>query len=264
MKKLISLILCVALCFTLGAAVFADPVTTAPDTTNPGTTNPDTTKPADKDFKDVPADYKHYEEIMYVNGEGLMLGFKDGTFRPTAGMTRAQLANVVYRMEKDATTDVSKLPEVKFDDADTIHADYMEAVKFCVANELMLGYKDNTFRPNEVLTRAQFVTVFCRMNDGKATSDDAVKGFTDADAIAKDYVDAVNWAVENKLVQGYEDNSFQPNAPLTRQIFCVILYRHNADPITTPITTPITSPVTSPAGDPITSTVKEPVTEPVA
>ncbi|MGM9574888.1 MAG: S-layer homology domain-containing protein [Oscillospiraceae bacterium] len=291
MKKIVSIILCVALCFTLGTAVFAEPTTTpgtttpgtttpsttTPGTTTPGTTTPGTTKPADNGFADVPADYVHYDEIMYVNGEGWMLGFRNNTFRPTAGMTRAMLANVVYRMMNG---DASGLADVDFIDADTIHADYMDGVKYCVANKLMLGYRDDTFRPNEVLTRAQFVTVLCRMNDGKATSDDAAKVFKDFDTIAKDYIDAVNWAVENKLVQGYDDGNFLPNAPLTRQIFCVLLYRVNVEPITTPVTspvtssttdpstsvvtTPVTTPVTSSTTDPSTSTVTEPVTEPAA
>ncbi|MGN1102888.1 MAG: S-layer homology domain-containing protein, partial [Huintestinicola sp.] len=173
MKKIISLILCVALCFALGTAVFADPSTTTPSTTTPSTTTPSTTtpsttdpgttKPADKGFTDVPADYRAYDEIMYVNGEGWMLGFRDGTFRPAAFMTRAMLANVIYRMQGG---DASKLDDVTFTDASDIHADYMDGVKYCAANKLMVGYEDNTFRPNETLTRAQFVTVLYRAQQG--------------------------------------------------------------------------------------------------
>ena len=259
MKKIISLILCVALCFALGTAVFAEPSTTTPSTTTPSTTpgttpstTPDTT-PDEKGFPDVPVGYKHYDEIMYVNGEGWMIGFRDGTLRPENTMTRAMLANVIYRMMDG---DASNLPDVDFDDAADIHADYMDGVKYCVANKLMLGYEDKTFRPDEPLTRAQFVTVLCRMEQGKAVSADAVSVFDDADSIADAYLDAVNWAVENNLVQGYEDKTFRPNAPLTRQIFCVLLYRLNVEPITTPSTTPSTTPNT----DPATTTVTDPVT----
>ena len=48
MKKIVSLILCVALCFTLGIAVFAEPITTpsTPPSTTPNT-DPATTTVTD-------------------------------------------------------------------------------------------------------------------------------------------------------------------------------------------------------------------------
>lgn len=253
MKKLVSVILCVALCFTLGVAVFADAPATTPDTTKPITT------PTDKGFKDVPADYKHYTEIMYVKDAGLMFGFRDNTFRPTATMTRAMLANVIRNMENG---DASKLPEVKFDDVADIHPDYMDGIKYCFANKLMFGFKDNTFRPNEPLTRAQFVTVLYRLENNVETTGAAVDtkelNFPDADAIAEDYLVAVKWAVEKGIVFGYEDGTLRPDAPLTRQAFSLIMYRLDKDPITSnPGTTdpstsnPSTTPVTSPVVDPV-------------
>lgn len=250
MKKLVSVILCVALCFTLGVAVFADAPATTPDTTKPSTT------PADKDFKDVPADYKHYTEIMYVKDAGLMFGFRDNTFRPTATMTRAMLANVIRNMENG---DASKLPEVKFDDVADIHPDYMDGIKYCFANKLMFGFQDNTFRPNEPLTRAQFVTVLYRLENNVETTGAAVDtkelNFPDADAIAEDYLVAVKWAADKGIIKGYEDGTLRPNAPLTRQTFSIIMYRLNNEPITS-------NPITS--GDPITSAPETtPVTDPV-
>lgn len=261
MKKIISLILCVALCFALGTAVFAEPTTT------PSTT-PGTTKPADKGLADVPADYRAYDEIMYVNGEGWMIGFRDGTFRPAAFMTRAMLANVIYRMQGG---DASKLDDVTFTDASDIHADYMDGVKYCAANKLMIGFEDNTFRPNDTLTRAQFVTVLYRAQQGSVNSAAAAGMFADADSIADAYVDAVCWAVERGLLLGYSDNTFRPNEPLTRESFCVILYRLYVEPVTSPITTPDTTPnttpdttpATTPATTPSTTTVTDPVTTPV-
>lgn len=255
MKKIVSLILCVALCFTLGVAVFAEPATTGPVTTDPITTNPNP-GPDDKGFKDVPEDYRAYKEIMYINGEGWMLGFKDNTFRPANTMTRAMLANVLYRMEKG---DASEAPAVEFKDADTIHADYMDGVKYCVAEKLMLGYKDNTFRPDEPLTRAQFVTVLFRLENGTAPVLNPADKFDDVGEIAKDYIAAVNWAIDKGLIQGYDNNTFRPNAPLTRESFCVIMYRLYESPLTTNPVTPGPTTGSNPETTPV-----DPVTTPVA
>lgn len=261
MKKLVSVILCVALCFTLGVAVFAEPATTPgttnPSTTNPSTTDPSTTDPAKQVFKDVPTDYYAFKEIMYVYGEGWMVGYGGDIFGAKDKLTRAQFALITYRMVNGDKTDTSKLPDLKFNDAEDIKADFVDAVKFCVENKLMVGYGDN-FGPNDPLTRAQFVTVLARMENGKPTNNNAVSIFKDADAIAAPHLDAMNWAVENGLVQGYTNGNFGPNDPLTRQSFCVILYRLNNTPTTTdPVTSnpsttqPGTTPVTSPVVDPV-------------
>ena len=42
------------------------------------------------------------------------------------------------------------------------------------------------------------------------------------------YADAVNWAAENGIVNGYEDGTFRPDAPLTREQMAAFLYNYAA------------------------------------
>lgn len=51
-------------------------------------------------FADVPSDYWAAEAIRYVKENGLMIGSGDGTFKPNEVVTRAQLAEVLYRLSK--------------------------------------------------------------------------------------------------------------------------------------------------------------------
>lgn len=48
-------------------------------------------------FSDVPADAWYAEPLEWAVGAGLIAGFEDGTFRPDAPVTRAQLVSILYR-----------------------------------------------------------------------------------------------------------------------------------------------------------------------
>lgn len=48
-------------------------------------------------FSDVPADAWYAEPLEWAVSAGLIAGFDDGTFRPGAPLTRAQLVSILYR-----------------------------------------------------------------------------------------------------------------------------------------------------------------------
>ena len=84
------------------------------------------------------------------------------------------------------------------------------------------GYEDGTMRPNQTITRAEYVKVvnnFFGFKDGKTD-----KKFSDIsdDAWYAKYVYA---AVAQGYISGYEDNTFRPSKPITRQEATVILSR---------------------------------------
>jgi len=51
------------------------------------------------EYKDVPKDKWYYEEVDWVSNEGLMTGYKDGTFRPDEPITRAEVAQILYNLK---------------------------------------------------------------------------------------------------------------------------------------------------------------------
>ncbi|MGB4608637.1 MAG: S-layer homology domain-containing protein, partial [Sedimentibacter sp.] len=80
-----------------------------------------------------------------------------------------------------------------------------------------MGYakgSDGLFRPDDKISRAEFVSLLIRVLG--ISNQDAVLKFTDVkpgDWFAKD----VALAAEKGYVKGYEDGSFKPNSPITRQ-----------------------------------------------
>ncbi|WP_435922131.1 S-layer homology domain-containing protein [Paenibacillus sp. DYY-L-2] len=87
---------------------------------------------------------------------------------------------------------------------------------------IMEGYGDGTFKPDRMMTRAEFITVVSRLLglNGKA----AKSVYTDV-AEGAWYSRYVNGMVEAGIVSGFEDGTFRPEQKMTREQVWVILYR---------------------------------------
>ena len=74
------------------------------------------------------------------------------------------------------------------------------------------GYTDGTFRPDNPITRAEFVTMI--MQNKTLTEFDKIP-FTDvkSDLWSAKYIYS---AYKTKYIDGYEDNTFKPDNPITR------------------------------------------------
>ncbi|NGM82318.1 S-layer homology domain-containing protein [Paenibacillus sp. 7124] len=82
----------------------------------------------------------------------------------------------------------------------------------------LTGYPDGTFKPNKVITRAEFVAVVNRLFSFKDT---ATVTFTDVKTTNWAYSEVAK-AVKAGYINGYSNNTFHPNNPITRQEAAVI------------------------------------------
>ena len=103
---------------------------------------------------------------------------------------------------------------------------FYEAVQFVYENGLMDGVAGNLFVPNATLNRAMAVTILYRL-EGSPDLDGENLGypFADVDGDAW-YGDAVYWARCNGIVDGVENNHFDPTGSLTREQMATVLYRY--------------------------------------
>lgn len=99
---------------------------------------------------------------------------------------------------------------------------YAEGVAAMRENGLMQGVGSNRFDPEGVFTRAQLATVLYRMAGTPAvTGEDS---FTDTEP-GQWYSDAVLWASQNQVVNGYGGGRFGTNDPTTQEQLAVMLWR---------------------------------------
>ena len=83
--------------------------------------------------------------------------------------------------------------------------------------------RQGMFSPNTNLDRAMIAQVLYNMEDTPAVSGDS--GFSDVDSNDW-YSDAVTWASDNGIMDGYEGSQFGPVDDVTREQVAVVLYRY--------------------------------------
>lgn len=120
--------------------------------------------------------------------------------------------------EKDA----DPVPEISFQDVPS-DAWYAEYVTYLTEKSIVSGKTENTFAPNDFVTRAEFVKIIAGVAGADVTSA-AGSSFSDVDAGAW-YAPYVAWAAENGIVTGSGDK-FNPNSRITRQDMAVIIDRY--------------------------------------
>ena len=177
-----------------------------------------------KTFSDI--DNSGYREgIEKAAAKGIINGYADGTFKPDAQVTRAQFITMLYRVAGSPEVEIPEGKteiELGFTDADTISDEYKTAVAWGVQNGIIKGYEDDTFRPNQAISRAQMATMLYRyltLEDVWGAASDEMKAtydFTDKDDIAAPFVEAVNYMANMEFIKGFGDGHFGPNETVTR------------------------------------------------
>lgn len=99
---------------------------------------------------------------------------------------------------------------------------YAEGVAALGEKGLMQGVGNGRFDPEGVFTRAQLATVLYRMAGSPAVTGE--DDFTDTKS-GLWYSDAVLWASQNQVVNGYGNGRFGTNDPTTQEQLAVMLWR---------------------------------------
>jgi hypothetical protein len=96
-----------------------------------------------------------------------------------------------------------------------------DAVTWITCSDHASGFGDNTFRPNEPITRAATARILHRIA-GTPTAPDCTATLTDIPTWAQD---AICWLIDQGHATGYHDNTFRPYQPITRAATARILHR---------------------------------------
>ena len=86
----------------------------------------------------------------------------------------------------------------------------------------MTGVSATEFAPNSTTTRAMIVAMLARL-EGVTSAESA--GFSDV-SDSEWYATAVNWAASAGIVSGFDDGTFQPNTPVTREQLAAMLMNY--------------------------------------
>ncbi|MCC5954079.1 MAG: S-layer homology domain-containing protein [Acidimicrobiia bacterium] len=188
-------------------------------------------------FSDIPAGHPFCDEITTAVRDGIVQGYDDGTFRPTAAVSRQAMAAFLYRSQVGAAkVDVDEEPEVcdvsgGFSDVDADHP-FCAEIMWLAGEGIAQGYDDGTFRPGEPVSRQAAMAFLYRAEDTpKAEPLCAGGDFSDVDA-DHPFCTEIAWGVGQGIVEGFEDGTFRPLEPVSRQAAVAFLVRATgAEPV---------------------------------
>lgn len=173
-------------------------------------------------FSDVPTSYWAYPFIEALSQRGLITGVNDGTFKPDEPVNRAQYAALLSGLLRN-----SQQGEIPFSD---VPANFWgsEAIDEAVKSEFLKGYPDQTFQPEQPISRLQ---VLLSLANGfalpkPADPEPALQSFANRQQIPDWAKPAVAAAAQANVVVSYPDvKQFEPNQPATRAEVAAMLYQ---------------------------------------
>lgn len=175
-------------------------------------------------FTDVNEKDWFFDEVLAVVERGLLLGTSTSTFAPNATLTRGMVATVLYRMAGEPKVSAKS----SFKDVDA-GAWYADPIAWAEENNVVGGYEDNTFRPNNNVTRQEMALMLARyaaqMDDLDVKAEGSLNAFPDGNTVPEWSRDAVIWAVDNGIINGL-DGKIAPTSNATRAQFAAIIIRY--------------------------------------
>jgi hypothetical protein len=162
------------------------------------------------DFPDVPTSNPFHTEISWMVDEGFMAGFGDGTFRPTAAITRQSAVGILWRMSGEPGGPFD--PET-FTDVDPTNPFY-DAIRWAVTTDVVNGYTDGTFRPTAPLSRQAMGRMLRDLSGLEKTY--GPRTFSDVPSGHPFNAD-IAWWVNSGQARGFSDGTFRPTLTVSRQ-----------------------------------------------
>lgn len=162
--------------------------------------------------------------IVRAVEKGLFSGIDENTFDPEGLTTRGMFITVIARLNG---ADLSGYKESKF--ADVSPEDYFgAAVAWGNEKNIITGIDENSFAPNETLSREQIAVILYRYAQlmNKAVTETAdISGFADYSEVADYAKDALSWANKMGVVSGRDGNMLAPKGSATRAEVATMLIR---------------------------------------
>ena len=178
----------------------------------------------DNPFADVLEDEWYYDAIVFGVQRGLFNGTSPTTFEPNTPITRAMFVTTLGRLDD---INVADYPNNSFDDV-AVGQWYSAYVEWAAQHDIVLGYGNGQFGPNDPISREQICAIvvrYCKYAGIELSQLVDAVNFADDDQIsfwAGEYVRAAQSA---DLVRGVGDNLFEPLGKADRAQVAEILMR---------------------------------------
>ncbi|WP_052486996.1 S-layer homology domain-containing protein [Gordoniibacillus kamchatkensis] len=157
-------------------------------------------------------------------------GYDDGTFRPQQTVSRIEAITAAVRvmgLRDKAESAAEMQTQLNFKDANQIPAWAVGYVAVALENDLFSEYetKVNPNQPADRLWATTLLVKALKLQSEAEANMNAKLPFADAAQIPAGSVGYVKVAIDKGLINGFEDNTFRPNQPVTRAEIAALLDR---------------------------------------
>lgn len=184
-------------------------------------------------FTDVSEQSPYYDAISYTSEAGIFSGISDTEFAPDVQLTRGMyvtlLGKVYFHIKGDFGAPSNPVAETEF--LDVSPDDYYgPSVCWAWKNEIVSGYDDDIFAPNDVLTKEQAISILYRYsnfsNDNLLSGENTnILSYEDYSDISKYAIPAIQWGLENQILTD-DGDKINPTEKITRAETAQYLYNY--------------------------------------
>jgi peptidoglycan DL-endopeptidase CwlO len=170
-------------------------------------------------FKDLVVDHPAYEAINQLSDQNIIKGVENNKFQPENPVTRGQAAAIVNRVLKHEPANINSFKDVP--------TNYQFAKDIAAMKELGIikGIDENTFAPNNYMTRAEMAVILERAFELKNNQ------FTKASGTIYDDVKPGTWYYDATIALHsidqtgiFKQDKFQVGKKATRAVFSAAIY----------------------------------------
>ena len=156
-----------------------------------------------------------YNAVADVASKGIVAGISDTSYEPNGTLTRAMFVTMLHRYAGE--------PVVNFAMSYTDIGEnwYTEAVRWASSTGVVKGFDNNSFRPDDSITREQAAAMLQRYAEFAKESNPLwnetnILSYDDFDTISEWAIPAVQWAAGAGVMKGRTDSTINPSENITR------------------------------------------------
>lgn len=159
-------------------------------------------------FTDLDPNAWYHDAVDFVVSHEILSGYEN-EFLPDGTFTRAEIASLFCKLAGwpiiPADNQFTDVPETAW---------YAAAVNWAANQEIIDGYSDRTFRPNDLVTVEQFITILWKYADSPINNQ-VYPEFYDEDEISQYAADAVEWAAGEGFLR-FTNSVLNPQRHISR------------------------------------------------
>jgi mannan endo-1,4-beta-mannosidase len=176
---------------------------------------------ASSGFTDVDATHPYFREITWAKRAGVATGWPDGTYRPSAKVTRETLATFLFRLVDPEFTPPAT---PTFKDVPTTHPAFA-AIEWLASTGQVRGDAYTKFRPGNTVARETVAATLYALRGTGEVPEPGTQTFKDVKPTRAEWA-AIEWAAAAGVMPGDPYGRFKPTGTVSRADLAAFLYRY--------------------------------------